>query len=279
MLKTSLAVIALTAAAFAFQTKPTTTQKPAAKTPAKPAAKTAAPVPAYPEGFPENPKDPVAIIQTSAGPLTCELFQDKAPITVANFIGLAEGTKAWKNPLNGQPKKGVPLYNGTIFHRVIPEFMIQGGDPLGTGEGGPGYSFNDEFSPDLSFKTPGTMGMANSGSNTNGSQFFIGEKDISFLDPCLDAAGCMRGRRMVPKGYGYNIFGRCTPDSVELVKKIARMPRGAQDRPEDPVKIVKVTIRKPAGAAPAKKPTPHKTGTSSTHKSPATKTPAGSVPK
>ncbi len=133
-----------------------------------------------------------AIIDTTAGKITCKLFPDKAPIGVANFVGLAKGTKEWTNPTTGRKMTGTPLYNGTIFHRVIPEFMIQGGDPLGNGEGDPG--------------------------------FFVTEVPYSSLD-----------------GH-YTIFGQCDDESVELVKKIARMPRGPNDKPDNPVKINKIAI-------------------------------------
>lgn len=201
------------------------TSTPAAKAPAKKrAAATAAP--------------PTAIIDTTAGKLTCTLFPDKAPIGVANFIGLARGSKDWTNPSNGKKMHGVPLYNGTIFHRVIPEFMIQGGDPTGTGMGDPGYKFKNETSPDLLFDRPGRLAYANAGPDTNGSQFFITE--VAY--PSLNG--------------GYTIFGQCDDSSVELVKKIARMPRGANDRPNDPVKIVKITILHAGAAhAPLRRPT------------------------
>lgn len=167
---------------------------------------------------------PTATIETTAGNLTCTLFPDKAPIGVKNFIGLATGTKDWKSPATGRMIHGKPLYNGTIFHRVIPEFMIQGGDPAGNGSGDPGYAFKNETSPDLSFDRPGRLAYANAGPNTNGSQFFITE--VAY--PSLDG--------------NYTIFGQCDDASVELVKKIARMPRNANDRPNDPVKINKVAI-------------------------------------
>jgi peptidyl-prolyl cis-trans isomerase A (cyclophilin A) len=182
-------------------------------------------------GSKETPKKPAAmsgpptaIIDTTAGKLTCELFPDKAPIGVANFAGLARGTKDWKNPKTGRTMHGVPLYNGTIFHRVIPEFMIQGGDPEGTGEGGPGYEFKNETSPDLLFDRPGRLAYANAGPNTNGSQFFVTEVPY----PSLNG--------------GYTIFGQCDDPSVEVVKKIARLPRNSNDRPDNPPKIIKVTI-------------------------------------
>ena len=119
------------------------------------------------QGTANQPKQPTAVIETTAGNITCTLFPEQAPLTVANFIGLATGTKAWKDPKTGQMMHGVPLYNGTIFHRVIPDFMIQGGDPVGNGSGDPGYSFKDEFSADLTFDQPGRLAMANSGPNTN----------------------------------------------------------------------------------------------------------------
>ena len=131
-----------------------------------------------------TPKPPVhrvaagtttAIIETTVGNMTCTLFPDKAPIGVQNFIGLATGTKDWKNPVSGVTKHGVPLYDGTIFHRVIPGFMIQGGDPAGDGTGDPGYQFKNEVSSDLLFDKPGRLAYANSGPDTNGSQFFITE--------------------------------------------------------------------------------------------------------
>jgi peptidyl-prolyl cis-trans isomerase A (cyclophilin A) len=173
-----------------------------------------------------SPAGPTAIIDTTAGKLTCTLFPDKAPIGVANFIGLADGTKDWISPVTHAKKHGVPLYDGTIFHRVIPEFMIQGGDPMGTGTGNPGYRFANETSPDLKFDRPGRLAYANAGPNTNGSQFFITEVPY----PSLNG--------------GYTIFGQCDSASVNLVKKIARMPRGANDRPKDPVKINHITIVK-----------------------------------
>src|SRR5271168_141821 len=118
---------------------------------------------------------PTAVIETTAGKLTCTLFPDKAPIGVANFIGLSNGTKDWTSPVSHAKKHGVPLYDGTIFHRVIPDFMIQGGDPKGDGTGDPGYQFKNEVSSDLLFDKPGRLAYANSGPDTNGSQFFITE--------------------------------------------------------------------------------------------------------
>ena len=187
---------------------------------------------------------PVALIKTTVGTMTCTLFPDKAPVGVANFIGLATGTKDWKNPASGANKHGVPLYDGTIFHRVIPGFMIQGGDPAGNGSGDPGYQFKNETSSDLLFDKPGRLAYANSGPNTNGSQFFITE----VATPHLNGA--------------YTIFGQCDEETVALVKKIALMARDpTNDKPFRPVKIIHVTILKnglppkPAGATtPVKKP-------------------------
>jgi peptidyl-prolyl cis-trans isomerase A (cyclophilin A) len=180
--------------------------------------------------------DPVAIIQTTVGDLHCTLFPKQAPIGVDNFIGLAEGTKDWKSPVSGAKKHGVSLYDGTIFHRVIPEFMIQGGDPKGDGTGDPGYKFRNETPSDLKFDRPGRMAYANSGPDTNGSQFFITE-DVAH-------SAHLSGH--------YTIFGQCDDAAVELVKKIARMDRDpANDRPFKPVKITHIGI-KHAGAAAAK---------------------------
>lgn len=173
---------------------------------------------------------PTAVIDTTAGKMTCTLFPDKAPIGVANFIGLSQGTKDWVSPVTHQKKHGVPLYDGTIFHRVIPNFMIQGGDPLGTGTGDPGYQFKNETSSDLKFDRPGRLAYANAGPDTNGSQFFITEAAY----PSLNG--------------GYTIFGQCDDASVAIVKQIARMGRDSNDRPFRPVKINHITIEN-AGAA------------------------------
>jgi peptidyl-prolyl cis-trans isomerase A (cyclophilin A) len=172
----------------------------------------------------QKTSEPTAVIETSAGSIHCTLFPDKAPIGTANFIGLATGTKEWKDPKTGQMMKGVPLYNGTIFHRVIPNFMIQGGDPTGTGMGDPGYKFADEFDANLNFDRPGKLAMANSGPNTNGSQFFITEVPTPFLNQ------------------HYTLFGQCDDASVEVVKAIARVPRNSSDKPNTPVVLKKVTI-------------------------------------
>jgi peptidyl-prolyl cis-trans isomerase A (cyclophilin A) len=183
---------------------------------------------------------PTAIIDTTAGKMTCTLFPDKAPIGVENFIGLATGTKDWKSPVGGAMKHGVPLYDGTIFHRVIPEFMIQGGDPAGTGSGAdPVKPFKNETSSDLLFDKPGRLAYANAGPNTNTSQFFITEVALT-------------GRQGDILNGHYTIFGQCDDASVELVKQIARMARDpSNDRPFRPVKITHISIVK-SGATTAK---------------------------
>jgi peptidyl-prolyl cis-trans isomerase A (cyclophilin A) len=185
---------------------------------------------------------PVAIIHTTLGDLRCELFPDKAPKATSNFIGLATGKKDWTDPRTGKVQHNKPFYDGIIFHRVIPGFVIQGGDPLGTGTGGPGYRFEDELHADLLFDRPGRLAMANAGPNTNGSQFFITEAPLPGLNPCLDEQGCARGSRIVPKGTGYTIFGQCDDQSVALAKRIAAMPRDANDRPLNPVTITRIEI-------------------------------------
>ena len=167
-------------------------------------------------------KKTYAIFETSLGDIEVLLYPDKAPKTVENFIGLAGGTKEWADPRNLEKVKR-PLYNGTLFHRVIPNFMIQGGDPKGNGTGGPGYRFEDEFVKELTFSRPGILAMANSGPNTNGSQFFITEVPTTHLD----------GR--------HTIFGEVTK-GLEIVKAITRVPRDSRDRPLEDVILKKVKI-------------------------------------
>jgi peptidyl-prolyl cis-trans isomerase A (cyclophilin A) len=204
-------------------------------------------------------KPQVAILHTTAGDMKCELFPAQAPKTVANFVGLAKGTKDWKDPSSGKTMYRRPLYDGVIFHRVIPSFMIQGGDPSGTGSGDVGFEFQDELHADLLFDKPGRLAMANRGPNTNSSQFFITEQAVAFLNPCFDEGGCTRGSRHVDKNTGYTIFGQCDDATVELVKKIARMPcqggapcNGQNSRLQDPVKITHVEIQNAGGRAAAK---------------------------
>jgi peptidyl-prolyl cis-trans isomerase A (cyclophilin A) len=158
------------------------------------------------------------------GRITCKLFSKEAPETVANFIGLAEGTKDWTDPRTKQKVHGKPLYDGTTFHRVIPEFMIQGGDPLGDGTGDPGYYFKDEFNPDLNFDVPGRLAMANSGPDTNGSQFFVTEVPTEHLNQ------------------KHTIFGQCDEHSILVVQSIARVERDTNDKPLEPVILKKVSI-------------------------------------
>lgn len=212
--------------------------------PAKPAAAAAA-KPVRP-----MPPKPYAVIDTTVGKMVCQLFPDKAPIGVANFSGLASGTKDWKNPVSGATKHGVPLYDGTIFHRVIPGFMIQGGDPAGNGSGDPGYKFKNEVWDDLTFDKPGRLAYANAGRDTNGSQFFITEVPVPHLNG------------------NYTIFGQCDEPTVDLVKKIAAMARDSNDKPFRPVKINHITVVKAvakpaAGTTPAKKPAAAKPAPSS----------------
>jgi peptidyl-prolyl cis-trans isomerase A (cyclophilin A) len=200
-----------------------------------------------------------AIIHTTAGDMKCELFPDKAPKTVANFAGLATGQKDWTDPSTGKPQHNRPLYDGVIFHRVIPGFMIQGGDPTGTGTGNPGYRFEDELLPNLRFDRPGRLAMANSGRNTNGSQFFITEEEQPSLNACLDIGGCEKPWGHVPEGTGYTIFGQCDNATVSLVKKIALGPcdggrtcDGRNSHPLNPVKITHIEISSAAKSEPAK---------------------------
>jgi peptidyl-prolyl cis-trans isomerase A (cyclophilin A) len=163
-----------------------------------------------------------AQMETTEGTFTCQLYDKQAPLTVANFVGLARGVRPWKDPNSNKWVKK-PLYDGLIFHRVIPGFMIQGGDPLGTGAGNPGYAFADEISPDLRFDKPGLLAMANrgGGTSTNGSQFFITEGKPKHLNGM------------------HTIFGECEP--LTLVTKIANVER-AGSRPVKDVVIKKVTI-------------------------------------
>jgi len=166
-----------------------------------------------------------AIFDTSEGTITCRLFEKDAPKTVQNFLDLAEGNREWTHPLT-RKKSNDRLYDGTIFHRVIPEFMIQGGDPAGNGMGGPGYQFEDETkgSPHR-FDKPGKLAMANAGPNTNGSQFFITVAPTSWLT----------GK--------HTIFGEVV-EGQDIVDKITSVPRGAQDRPKKDVKLNSVKIEK-----------------------------------
>jgi peptidyl-prolyl cis-trans isomerase A (cyclophilin A) len=173
---------------------------------------------------PAVPTGPTVIFDTTMGRLSCKLFAKESPKTVDNFIGLATGAKTWTDPVTEQKMTGKPFYDGTTFHRVIPQFMIQGGDRLGTGAGDAGYFFDDEFSPSLRFDVPGRLAMANAGPGTNGSQFFITEAAVPQLN----------GK--------HTIFGQCDAHSVLIVASIARVERNSEDKPTTPVVVNKVTI-------------------------------------
>ena len=163
------------------------------------------------------------VMKTSMGKIKLKLYDERAPKTVANFVDLATGKKEWTDPSGKKTKK--KLYDGTVFHRVIPGFMIQGGDPLGSGRGGPGYRFEDEFVPELHFDRPGILAMANAGPNTNGSQFFITVVPTAHLD----------GR--------HTIFGEVT-EGMDVVNKIVSAPRDPGDKPLTPIKIESVRVQK-----------------------------------
>jgi peptidyl-prolyl cis-trans isomerase A (cyclophilin A) len=179
-----------------------------------------------------HPNGPTVVMDTSMGRITCQFYQRQAPTAVANFIGLASGTKDYTDPATNKKVRGKHFYDGTTFHRVIPEFMIQGGDSTGTGMGDPGYTFNDELDPNLNFDVPGRLAMANSGPNTNGSQFFVTEQAYDTLNQ------------------HYTIFGQCDDSSVTVVKAIARVKTGANDKPVAPVFLTKVTIVSEGQAVP-----------------------------
>jgi peptidyl-prolyl cis-trans isomerase A (cyclophilin A) len=168
-----------------------------------------------------------AIFQTSQGKIVCRLHEKEAPKTVANFIDLAEGSREWTHPINNKKSKE-KLFDGTIFHRVIPKFMIQGGDPAGTGFGGPGYKFEDETkgSPH-GFDKPGKLAMANSGPNTNGSQFFISVAATPWLTG------------------NHTIFGEVI-EGQDIVDKISEVDRDRSDKPRTPVILESVTIERVA---------------------------------
>jgi peptidyl-prolyl cis-trans isomerase A (cyclophilin A) len=209
LLPSALAAV-LVASAFAQQST-----KPADDLPDAPQATGAAMT---------HPNGPTVVMDTSMGRITCQFYERQAPKAVANFIALAEGTKDWTDPATKKVQHHKPYYDGTTFHRVIPEFMIQGGDPTGTGTGDPGYSFDDELDPNLNFDAPGKLAMANSGPNTNGSQFFVTETAVDSLNQ------------------HYTLFGQCDESSVLVVKTIARVQRNSDDKPLSPVILKKVTI-------------------------------------
>jgi len=215
-------------------TPQTTSTPPSADLPDSPSTSAQVQPPVVPTG-------PTAVIDTTVGRLTCKLYDKQAPLTVANFVGLASGTKDWTDPLTLKKVHGQPFYNGTTFHRVIPDFMIQGGDRAGNGTGDPGYFFEDEFDPTLTFDEPGRLAMANSGPATNGSQFFITESPVPQLN----------GK--------HTIFGQCDAHSVLLVASIARVERDPSDKPLTPIVINKITVVRegqPMPPAPAPPATP-----------------------
>ena len=165
-----------------------------------------------------------ATLHTNKGDIRLQLFPDQEPKTVKNFVGLADGSQEWSDPRTGE-KKSTPLYEGVVFHRVIPGFMIQGGDPLGTGTGGPGYRFGDEFHPELQFDRPYLLAMANAGPGTNGSQFFITVGPTPWLN------------------MKHTIFGEVADQaSRDVVDAIAATPTGRNDRPVEDVVINSVTV-------------------------------------
>ena len=205
------------------------TQGPAAQPPAG-----SAPTPNLEPGL-------YAVIATSMGTITAKLFEQEAPLNVRNFVALARGTKPWKDPNTGA-MVAKPLYNNITFHRVIPNFMIQTGDPTARGDHECGIKIKDEIVPSLKFDKPGRLGVANIGApNTGGCQFFITEVAYPSLDPA-------------PGNSGYTIFGQVV-DGQEIVGKIARVPRDAGDKPRTPVKLVSVTIKR-VGPEPAAKKAP-----------------------
>jgi peptidyl-prolyl cis-trans isomerase A (cyclophilin A) len=179
------------------------------------------------------PTGPTVVFDTTVGRLTCKLFDKQSPLAAANFIGLAEGTKDWADPVTGQMVHGKRFYDGTTFHRVIPGFMIQGGDRKGDGTGDAGFYFDNENTPGLTFDVAGRLAMANAGPNTNGTQFFITEAAVPDLD----------GK--------YSIFGQCDEHSVLMVATIARVDRNSQDKPLTAITVNKVTIVREGQAMPA----------------------------
>lgn len=163
-----------------------------------------------------------ATLVTSLGDIKVRLLPETAPVTVENFVGLATGSKAWTDPRSGETRSD-PLYAGTVFHRVIPDFMIQGGDPIGTGTGGPGYEFEDEVSSGPSFDGPGYLAMANAGPGTNGSQFFV------TVAPTTHLTG------------KHTIFGEVV-EGQDVADSISKVSTGARDRPRDDVVLHEVRI-------------------------------------
>jgi peptidyl-prolyl cis-trans isomerase A (cyclophilin A) len=224
LLNVALVISLLAAPAFA---QTTTKKKPATKAPAAPAIKL------------DHPPGVYAVFDTTMGRIVCRLFPDKAPLTVKNFIDLTNGKKRWfDEKKNAWAERR--YYDGLIFHRVIPNFMIQGGDQMGTGRGNIGFTFKDEFHPELKFDRPGLLAMANAGPNTNGGQFFITVAPADWLNN------------------RHTIFGEVV-EGQDVVVKISEVPRGENDKPTTPVVMNKVTIvnvRAPAAATTPRKETP-----------------------
>lgn len=184
----------------------------------------------------DSSKDYYAVIVTNLGTMKLKLFPESAPITVRNFVNLAEGTREFKDAKTGQVVKR-PYFNGVIFHRCIAGFMIQGGDPTGTGRGGPGYQFQNEYKAGVEFDAPGKLAMANAGPNTNGSQFFITE-EVTHL-----------------KANQYTVFGELVDKEagLEVVKKAAREPQNAQNRPNKDIVMERVVIVRAEKGTPVEK--------------------------
>lgn len=228
----------LPASAVFSQSAPTQTTTPPATPPpaAVPELPDAPSTVVHAKAAPE-PTGPTVVIDSTMGRMVCKLFDKVAPVASANFVGLAEGSKDWVDAKTQKKVHGQPFYNGLTFHRVIPQFMIQGGDRMGTGEGDAGYLFANEVDPALNFDVPGRLAMANAGAGpggggTNGSQFFITE--VAYPD--------LNG--------GYTIFGQCDEHSVLVVASIARVDRDAQDKPKEAVTIKKVTVLREGQAMP-----------------------------
>ncbi len=212
--------------AFAQTEKPAEKSAPKASQPKKKAPESASMTKRAREGG-----DLFATIKTNQGDIVVRLFAKDAPKTVENFVGLATGEKEWTHPVTKEKSKK-PLYDGVVFHRVIPNFMIQGGDPLGEGFGGPGYTFEDEFKSGRTFDKVGLLAMANSGPNTNGSQFFI----TTAMTPHLNNR--------------HTIFGEVI-SGYDVVKKISESPTGPRNKPSTPVVIqtIQITDKEPQAAA------------------------------
>jgi len=223
-----LAALSLASAVSAFSQATPAPSIPPANTPAAANDLPDAPAPTEHVGPPVVPNGPTVVIDTTMGRMTCQFYAKEAPVAVANFIGLAQGTKEWIDG-DTQQKKRTRFFDGLTFHRVIPDFMIQGGDPAGTGAGDPGYFFQDEIDPGLTFDVPGRLAMANAGAGptgggTNGSQFFITELPVPHLN----------GK--------HTIFGQCDAASIAVEKAIARVDHDDNDKPRTPVVMTKVTI-------------------------------------